>query len=109
MMVGTRLDAVGEQQAEQHRRGHAAGDAEQQRRDEVTGLDGVVRALRADDAARVALAELALVLGGGHGLAVGQPGASGGADAGQDPGPDPDQGAADDVGPVGEPLADALP
>lgn len=104
---GPRLDAVGEQHPEQHRRRHTAGDAEEQRGDEVAGLDGVVRALRADDAARVALAEGPLVLGGGDGLPVGEPRAGGRADAGEHAGPDADEGAADDLTPVGQPLADA--
>ena len=48
-----------------------------------------------------------LSLGGGHGLAVGQPGKGYGSDSGQHTGPDADQGSAQDLGPVGEPFADA--
>ena len=103
-----RLDAVGQQHAQEHRGGHAAGDPEQEGRNQVAGFDGVVGAFGAHDAARVALAELALVLRRGDRLAVGQPGSGGGADAGQDAGPDADQGSANNLGPVGEPLADAV-
>ena len=56
----------------------------------------------------VTLAELALVLRGGDGLPVGEPGAGGRADAGQNTGPDADGRSPQDVCPVGEPLLDSV-
>src|SRR6185295_3527054 len=52
-------------------------------------------------------AERAFILGGRHGLAVGQPGAGGRSDAGQDTGPDTDERAAKDLAPIAEPFLDS--
>ena len=57
---GSGLDAVGEEHAEQHRGRHTARDTEEQRRDQIAGLDGVVGSLGADDAAGSPLPNLRL-------------------------------------------------
>jgi hypothetical protein len=87
----SRLDAVGQEHPQEHRRRDAAGDPEEQGRDQIAGFDGVVGAFRANDPPGITLAEFALVLGGGDGLPVGEPRAGGGTDAGEDTGPDSDE------------------